>query len=249
MYHEIVPRTQIPRVGRPVDVYQRYADLLPRRLFVEADAFEAQMRFLKQSDVHTLTLSKVRDFYDSGTPLPPRSVLLTFDDLYQSVRERAYPVLQELGFHAVGFVVHDWVFPEPQPLAEELSRTLSWPELESMRDVFEYANHSAALHTRGEHGTGVERAPRDLLVRDAARAAHRLDAPSVYAYPFGSYTDQTVRWLAEVGMSLAFTTKPGYNTETTPRLELHRDGVFADTTMDELESYFEAPPGMENVDE
>lgn len=237
MYHEIVPDEGLPRTGRPVDVHQRYADLLPRRLFVTETAFRAQMELLRAEGATTIGLDDVRSFVEGRSSLPERAILLTFDDLYQSVRYRALPVLRELGFRAVGFVVHDWVFPEAREQTDELSRTLSWPELHEMSDVFEYAHHSAGLHTRGEHGTAVERAPRDLLVQDTRRGTQRLDAPDVYAYPFGAYTDQTVEWLAESGITLAFTTQPGYNTATTPPLALHRDAVLCDTGVSEISAF------------
>ena len=190
------------------------------------------MRYLKEVGYTTLTLTEVRSFLSGSQPLPPRPVLLTFDDLYQSVRYDAYPLLRELGLRATGFVVGDWIFSEPQPRAAELSRTLSWRELDEMRDVFSYAHHSSGLHTREEHGTAVERAPRDLLLHDLRRLSGRLDEPRAYAYPFGVYTPQTIEWLREAGVELGFTSQPGLNTRDTPALELRRNTVLADTDLD-----------------
>lgn len=199
------------------------------------------MRYLKEAGYTTVTLTEVRSFLSEGGPLPPRPVLLTFDDLYQSVRYNAYPVLRELGLHAIGFVVGDWIFAEPQPRAAELSRALSWRELDEMRDVFSYAHHSSGLHTREEHGTAVERAPRDLLLHDLHRLSDRLDEPRAYAYPFGAYTLQTIEWLREAGVELGFTSQPGLNTTGTPALELRRNTVLADTDMDAFTRMLEWP--------
>ena len=43
--------------------------------------------------------------WNRGRPLPPRSILLTFDDAYESVLTEAVPVLDRLGIRGVIGVV------------------------------------------------------------------------------------------------------------------------------------------------
>ena len=241
MYHEVVAPDDLPAGGRAIDVADGYADVLPDRLFVPAEEFQRQMRWLKDTGFATVTPGDLHAFYDGRALLPERAVLLTFDDLYQSVRQYAYPLLRELEFRATGFVIHDWVFGKPQPAGRNLSRTLSWPELDRMRNVFEYAHHSAGLHTRGDAGTAVQLASQAVLAEDLRRGTGGLDYPDVYAYPFGLYSEQTVRWLRDAGVSLAFTTHPGYNDARTPRLQLHRTGVFRTTTFAEFVAVLTQP--------
>ncbi|MDT8298360.1 MAG: polysaccharide deacetylase family protein, partial [Spirochaetaceae bacterium] len=185
MYHEIRPAGDIPEMGCLIDVRQYYRDTLPRALFVVVDEFIRQMRWLADNEYHCLSLAGIKQLYLHSEPLPERSVLLSFDDLYQSVQDFAYPVLAELEMRASGFVVGDWVFPAARSRSHKFSRTLSWPELRNMSDVFEYANHSAALHTRDESGTALEQADRETVLNDTRRAGTGVDHPDVYAYPFG----------------------------------------------------------------
>ena len=234
MYHEIRPAGDIPEKGGEIDVYQNYRDTLPRALFVRSDEFIRQMRWLADNGYHCLSLAEIKRFYLHGEPPPERSVLLTFDDLYQSVQDFAYPVLADLDMRASGFVVGDWIFPAARPRSHKFSRTLSWPELRNMSDVFEYANHSAALHTRDESGTALEQAGRETVLNDTRRAGTGVDHPDVYAYPFGNYGEQCPEWLAESGISLAFTTCPGYNSHQTDPLKLHRLPILCDTSFDDF---------------
>jgi peptidoglycan/xylan/chitin deacetylase (PgdA/CDA1 family) len=238
MYHEVVPENEMPTEGRPIDVYQQYADVLPAPLFIRVEEFRAQMHWLKRHGFTTVTLNDVRQFIHNGWTLPDNPVLLTVDDLFQSVRMHAYPILQELGFHAVGFVVGAWVFPTPEPPTTTVSRTLSWPDLASMADVFEYANHSTSLHTRTGGESAVQSASRDTLLEDLRQGASRLDQPDVYAYPFGSYTNKAIEWLESGGAALAFTTNPGYNNAKTPPMRLHRNGIFRGMSLDAFASIF-----------
>ncbi|MGO2853715.1 MAG: polysaccharide deacetylase family protein, partial [Tetragenococcus koreensis] len=102
MYHEIREKgtfdTQNPS---PILVKQSYEDALPTKLFCDFTDFKAQMDFLEKENYHTLTLQEIKDFYQKGKDLPEKSVLLTFDDAYQSIYKYAYPILQQKNFHAV----------------------------------------------------------------------------------------------------------------------------------------------------
>lgn len=54
-------------------------------------------------------VDEVVDWLESGRPLPPRSVLLTFDDGDRTLLDRGLPLLAERGFPGVAFVVPELV--------------------------------------------------------------------------------------------------------------------------------------------
>jgi peptidoglycan/xylan/chitin deacetylase (PgdA/CDA1 family) len=68
-----------------------------------------------------LSVHEVLDALRKGTGLPPRSVMLTFDDAYCDFAEHAWPVLQRLGLPATLFV------PTAYPDCAE--RTFWWDRL------------------------------------------------------------------------------------------------------------------------
>lgn len=241
MYHEFRESSDWDRTKpSPISVAQQYQDALPTVLFSYLDNFKAQMEYLKVGGYYILTLQEVKDFYEKGIELPEKSVLLTFDDAFQSVYQYAYPILKEHQFHAVCFVVLGWLSQEAQPFDPSQSTVMSKSELESMRDVFEFANHTSALHMRHQDGTTeMQAASLQELKEDLAECGEYVDVPDVFAYPFGIYDSNDVKRLAESGMQYAFTTCPGTNTKETPLLELHRDTVAVECTIEEFKRIVE----------
>jgi len=222
VFHEIRPEAELYDQVRPIKVADGYQDALPLPLFNSTSHFKQQIDFLKAENYHTLTLAEVKDFYFRQQPLPEKSVLLTFDDCYQSMKEYAYPLLKEAGFKATAFVVTGWLFDAPQPYEPEVSRTLSSAELAEMSDVFEYANHTDHFHERkDQQGRSMWETPA-AFSQDLRSCNQHVAIKDVFAYPFGFYDQQTIATLEKEGFVLAFTTKPGINTAQTKPMELHR---------------------------
>lgn len=229
MYHEIIRKEDFDYAGyKGIRVRQDYHDVLPRVLFAYLEAFEKQMRYLQDEGYVTLSLKDVVDYYYNNKILPEKAVLLTFDDMYKSVLLNAYPILKKYGFHAVGFVVKDWIFDEVQENSANQSVCLAKSELQQMRDVFEYANHTKALHTRDNERGALQRVDKETFIEDIKACEQFVDTRHVFAYPFGLYKDENIDWLKEAGFLLAFTSDAGTNNRDVDPLLLHRNGVFVD---------------------
>lgn len=229
MYHEIrESRDHHPEQASPIEVRQDYEDRLPPPLFVTLENFLAQMEYLYENRFHTLTLGEVRDYYFKGTELPEKSVLLTFDDCYQSIARYAYPALKKYRFHAVVFVVTGWLNTQKKPFDPEKSICLTEEELEQMSDVFEYANHTDRFHTRaGTTLSAIMEAGDQEILEDLDRcsASPIVNAKDIFAYPFGLYSGRNVDLLREKGFLLAFTSEGGRNDRDTDPLLLKRNVV------------------------
>lgn len=238
MYHEFREPGELDSIQpSPISVEQQYQDALPTVLFSYLDDFKAQMNYLKTEGYHTLTLREIKDFYEKGVELPEKSVLLTFDDAFQSVYKYVYPILKDYEFHAVCFVVLGWLSQEIQLFDPKKSIVMSRQELKKMQDVFEFANHTTHLHMRHKNGTTeMQLTSLQELKEDLAKCGKYVDVPDVFAYPFGIYQSTDVKRLAESGIQYAFTTFPGVNTKKTPLLELHRDTVALGCTMEEFKT-------------
>lgn len=237
MYHEIIKKEDFD-YGKyeGIKVKQDYKDKLPPVLFAYLEDFEKQMKYLFEEGYVTLTLDDVRDYYYNDKSLPEKSILLTFDDLFKSVLHYAYPILKEYGFHAVGFVVQDWIFEEEESNSAIESVCLSKKELGQMRDVFEYANHTRALHTRNEGQGVIESTEKNVFLEDIKACEQFVNTKHVFAYPFGIYTENNIEWLKEGGFLLAFTSIEGTNTKSTNPYELRRNGVLLGYDMEKFKS-------------
>jgi peptidoglycan/xylan/chitin deacetylase (PgdA/CDA1 family) len=79
---------------------------------VGRSVFARQMTALAAAGWRTLTLAQFRESTLHGNAafrIPHSAFLLTFDDGYASLAEYAYPVLADLGFTALTFLVTDFV--------------------------------------------------------------------------------------------------------------------------------------------
>lgn len=225
LYHEIRKRDEFhPEKPYSIDVKQEYEDQLPAPLFITLDQFEEQMEFLYRENFHTLTLAEVRDYFYRGKNIPEKSVLITFDDCFQSMKQYAYPVLKKYGFHAVAFVVTGWLHDEPKEYNPEKCVCLAKEELDEMADVFEYANHTDSFHQRYDVKTGRMMVEKDeRFARDLDECNRHVPVKDVFAYPFGLFHERNVELLRKKWFTLAFTTKTGKNDRQTDPLLLKRN--------------------------
>lgn len=75
--------------------------------------FIDQMEALKREGWSTITMEQFRAFMKGETPLPDRSFLLTFDDGRRDTYYLFDPVLGDMGFHAVMYVITGFSIPDP----------------------------------------------------------------------------------------------------------------------------------------
>lgn len=227
MYHEIRKKADFnPEHLSSINVKQDYNDVLPAPLFVTLEQFEEQMKYLHTENYHTLTLDEVKDYYYGGKDIPKRSILLTFDDCYQSLKKYAYPILVEYGFHAVSFVVTSWLHDKRKEFNPHRSVCLTKDDLAEMADVFQYANHTDSFHQRTDPTTSMMMAAADEeFAKDLDKCNGYVPVKDVFAYPFGLFNERNVKLLKEKGFKLAFTTEAGQNTKEMNPLCLKRNAV------------------------
>ncbi|BDG05548.1 poly-beta-1,6-N-acetyl-D-glucosamine N-deacetylase PgaB [Anaeromyxobacter oryzae] len=133
------------------EVAERGEALVPQYAVTPTN-FVRQMDWLRN---HGYRFVGVRDLLaarEGRAPLPPKAVLVTFDDGYQSVYDHAWPVLKMFRIPAVINVVGGWLEEKGRVNfdGKELPRgkLLSWPELREMSEsgLVEIGSHSCDLH-------------------------------------------------------------------------------------------------------
>ena len=71
------------------------------QLYVSDDDFAGQMRWLARHEYTAVTLRSVWDHWRGRASLPPRPVVVSFDDGYRSVAHSAFPTLRDRGWPGV----------------------------------------------------------------------------------------------------------------------------------------------------
>jgi poly-beta-1,6-N-acetyl-D-glucosamine N-deacetylase len=167
-------------------------------------------------------------------PLPPKAVLLTFDDGLSSLYTRVFPLLKLFHYPAVAAIVTSWI--ESDATVEQAGRELgrqdfvTWEQIREMQasGLVEIASHSHDLHrgivanpqgnlepaavTRSYGDRGyetdpqyVERIRADLAASVSAIRAHTGRAPRAIAWPFGVYDADLIAAATANGLTITLT--------------------------------------------
>lgn len=211
----------------PILMYHRIDYLRPAlpamtlRLTVDPVDFERQMEWLKRHGFHTLTQQALLDALLHGVPLPPKPILITFDDGYRDVLGKASPVLAGLGMHGTAYVISSRLFGSDPSF-------LTVPELRVLeRRGIEIGSHTV---THADLPALDDAQARAELTRSRNALERAVGHPvRWFAYPYGGYDARIVRLVKQAGYLLAVTTKSGSCQDPSRPLELERLEVL-DTT-------------------
>lgn len=80
----------------------------PELVSASPEEFRWQMQYLRRH-WSPMTLAGLLDVIDGRAELPPRAVIVTFDDGFQDNYQYAFPILRDLGIPAAFFVATDYV--------------------------------------------------------------------------------------------------------------------------------------------
>lgn len=191
------------------------------------EGFRAQVEALDRWGT-IIPLSLLSESRATGCPLPPRAVVLTFDDGYADNLDVVAPLLADRGLPATFFLATEFLTGSIDPPWEVgndntvQARFLDWNGAEELLAMgFEVGSHTCT-HPRLSDLDD----PRFELEASRAELSDRLGVPVRHlAYPFGSrgdYTQATEAAAARAGYELAITSRPGWNTVRRPRFALRR---------------------------
>lgn len=190
MYHYVEPW--------PVE-----AGELRQGLTVQPADFAAQMRYLAEQGYVTVSLYDVIRALAVGQPLPPKAVVLTFDDGYRTLMNDAVPTLQQYDYTGTVFVI-------TQFMDEGRSEYLTWEQAEALQAQ----GWSIEPHTK----THEALAGRDrdfqlyqMLGSIETVAAHTGEYPRFFAYPLGYYDEVSVQLAEDLQLWGAVTTEFGFD--------------------------------------
>jgi peptidoglycan/xylan/chitin deacetylase (PgdA/CDA1 family) len=204
-----------------IDVLEAGLPAITRRLTVAPRDFAAQMRWLRRNGFHALTQRELFAALEHGAPLPPRPVLITFDDGYRDVLTYAAPVLHRLDLPATMYVITTRLSGrDPSFLTVPMLRRLE-------RQGVEIGSHTVS---HPDLTTLSDRRLRSELVESRRTLERALRHPVQWlAYPYGAHDARVVDFARRAGYVLAVTTRHGDRQPGAEPLQLYRIRV-VDTT-------------------
>lgn len=211
MYHYI----SVPPAG---------ADIYRQDLSVAPDSFRLQMKYLVENGYESVDLYDLSRAILGKQDLPPKPVIITFDDGYRDNYLNALPILDDYGLKATIFLATEFIDQGNQ-------NYLTWSMIEEM---------SASGHRFEPHGkthVDLTESDRDFIIWEVQGsretvAAHIGYLPRFFSYPSGRYNSQVQKILSELDFWGAVTTQGGLWNGFVDRFEWSRVRIRNVTTLD-----------------
>ncbi|MHB8792777.1 MAG: polysaccharide deacetylase family protein [Thermoleophilia bacterium] len=198
------------------------ADELRLGLTVSTADLEAQMSYLKQAGYQPVSETRLFKALYNGEPLPPKPVMLTFDDGYVDNYQVTVPILEKYDFPATFYIITDLVgTPE----------YMSWDQIVELdRKGMDIGSHTVShrdLVTLGAADLQAE-------VAGSADALKKHLGHPVYwfCYPAGKYDSDVFASVRGAGYLLATSTDPGEQQSSDDPYVLMRYRVRSDTGLE-----------------
>ncbi len=181
---------------------------------ITPEILENDIEYLLKEGYTPIFMSEVIDFVHGNGELPDKPVVLTFDDGYYNNYVYAYPITKEYNVKAVISIIgkHTVSASEEEEKQYESFSHVSWDQLREMVDsgLWEVQNHTYDMHEiKGKNGLlaveGKTQEERNRLIKSDVEKLQELIktnigiTPDTFAYPFGSYDENTASLIRQMG--------------------------------------------------
>ena len=181
-----------------------YHDVLEaKEVFFDVTVEELQEHFarIEEEGLTPITFDQLEYHLRTGAPLPPKPVLLTFDDGYEGHYTHVYPLLKEYQYPAVFSIFTGKMDGEVAGRS-----TITWEQAQEMAadPLVTIASHGV-MHPPDLRQMNDEELHREV-VESKSRLEEKLGIPIRYfTYPVGHYDDRVAQAVEEAGYQAALT--------------------------------------------
>ena len=197
-----------------------------RACYCDVERFRSQMGYLERFGYRVMGLGEALAALFGDGALPPRAVVLTFDDGYRNFREHAFPILRQFGFPATVYLVSGL-----------LGGRAEWLDVDGPKPALMDETEIRELHREGvrfgSHGVTHPRLSRldETAAREEILASRRMledllgEPVDHFCYPYGDYDDGVRRLVQSAGYRSALTCIRGAANEAENPLEIPRKAI------------------------
>lgn len=197
------------------------------RYVLSLSQLENDLKYIKENGFTTVNVGDLIDYVSGESKLPEKSIMLTFDDGYETGYTMLYPLLKKYEMCAVVSVIGSLtdLYTQIDDHNDRYSY-LTWDEVKTLAGTpeIEIQNHSYDMHyTESGKRKGISKMKGEssedyynalyadvgkmqlLLMKKAGCTATAM------AYPFGSYTKETTEVCKRLGFKCSFTCEEKIN--------------------------------------
>lgn len=161
---------------------------------VEPDRFIAEIKMLADSGYKTVLPDQLYDYLTKGTPLPPKPVMITFDDTDEEQFTIGKREMDKYGFKGVYFIM---------TISLNKPRYMTDAQLKQLVDE----GHVVGAHTWDHHMvTKYDDKDWEIQVNKPRQKLEAITGKPIqyFAYPFGLWNENAVAEIKKRGFKMAF---------------------------------------------
>jgi peptidoglycan/xylan/chitin deacetylase (PgdA/CDA1 family) len=156
--------------------------------YVSPEAFDQQLNLLYQWGYRTISVELLVRAIQEGAELPPKPILLTFDDGSETIYENALPIMHRYKFTGVSYIVYNYI---------GVSHYMNADQIRALDAAgWEIGSHSLSHRDL----TAYPSRQMDEIVESRRRLESLLGVPVLsFAYPFGAYDSDSLHYVHQAG--------------------------------------------------
>ena len=189
----------------PILIYHEFFTPIPDddvyKLFSCQENFEENVKTLLDDGYTFITLEDLYRYNNGEIGLPEKVVIITMDDGWLGNYLEAFPVLKKYNIPATIFIVNTLVGTRDY---------FSWEQAKEM-----YDSGLVKIHCHGYQHIDYSNVVKETLISDYTKSHKEIEEhlgekiQKIMAYPAGSSSANSIRWLKEIGFDVQVQTKYG----------------------------------------
>jgi len=221
----------------PIIAYHRVNDFRQNTLTVNPKFFRQQMSYLKEKGYQSISLDDlVNSHLNKNTDLPPKPIIITFDDGFYDNYLYAFPILKEFGFKATFFLILDLIgtdiiFEKDKLEKPDLSKDsmLSWADVKMMQEEgMEFGSHTCS-HVNLIN-VSSQQAEQEIFGSYSKFEQKLGYPPRFFCYPYGAFDGGIKAIVEHAGFHGAVVT-PRHYIDKMDTFALFRVGIYGHNNM------------------
>ena len=231
--------------GVPILVYHQVNDIDKDQMTVTVEDFDAQMKYLIDNGYNIITPEELIDAWDSPANtdnlnldavdasddaaskiinLPPKPIIITFDDGYADIYKNVYPILQKYNIKVTLFAITDYINLYPNYLTWAQAR-----ELQSS-GLVDIESHTLSHFNLIDARLSNNELWNQIYGSKQAIEWYLKKPVKFIAYPGGLYTREVEAMTQEIGYKGAFTVDYALSHREPQHFVLPRIAVFGNNS-------------------
>jgi len=190
--------------------------------------FAEQIKFLFESGYSSITFVD----YLKGK-IPPKPIIISFDDTYQNIFKNAFPVLKQYNYNAVLFIIANFIGKMNEWEAYKIQRKFRHADASEINIMisngYEIASHG--LSHSYLPSLSSEKLNDELLTSKNFLENLFQKEILTFSYPYGKYSKKVLDQVTNAGYQFATTNANIFHKKTYRNLNLQRRSIYRNDSL------------------